>query len=147
MSAPVTGRSVSFRCRFRFVRVARALRAGEAKLRGHMTIVVGIAGPPGSEYPGVVLVDFRLASADICIKFSEVSSPFCATNFSDHRNTHGSINVNADAKANAANANANANANADADANANANTNAANATVNVNANAYMRMLTLKLMLM
>ena len=34
---PVTGRSASFRLRFRFVRRAvRAVRAGEAKLRGRM---------------------------------------------------------------------------------------------------------------
>ena len=33
---PVTGRSASFRLRFRFVRVVRAVRAGEAKLRGRM---------------------------------------------------------------------------------------------------------------
>ena len=32
---PVTGRSASFRLRFRFVRAVRAVRAGEAKLRGH----------------------------------------------------------------------------------------------------------------
>ena len=44
---PVTGRSVSFRLRFRFVRVVRAVRAGEAKLRGRMTSDVPIAGPPG----------------------------------------------------------------------------------------------------
>ena len=31
---PVTGRSASFRLRFRFVRAVRAVRAGEAKLRG-----------------------------------------------------------------------------------------------------------------
>ena len=50
---PVTGRSASFRLRFRFVRVVRAVRAGEAKLRGRMQTVVLIAGPPGCEYPGV----------------------------------------------------------------------------------------------
>ena len=50
---PVTGRSVSFRLRFRFVRVVRAVRAGEAKLRGRMQTVILIAGPPGCEYPGV----------------------------------------------------------------------------------------------
>ena len=33
---PVTGRSASFRLRFRFVRVVRAVRAGEAKLRGRV---------------------------------------------------------------------------------------------------------------
>ena len=51
---PVTGRSASFRLRFRFVRVVRAVRAGEAKLRGRMQTVILIAGPPGCEYPGVV---------------------------------------------------------------------------------------------
>ena len=45
--SPVTGRSASFRLRFRFVRVVRAVRAGEAKLRGRMTSDVPIAGPPG----------------------------------------------------------------------------------------------------
>ena len=50
---PVTGRSVSFRFRFRFVRVVRAVRAGEAKLRGRIETVVLIAGPPGCEYPRV----------------------------------------------------------------------------------------------
>ena len=35
----VTGRSASFRLRFRFVRVVRTVRAGEAKLRG-----VGLGG-------------------------------------------------------------------------------------------------------
>ena len=44
---PVTGRSASFRLRFRFVRVVRAVRAGEAKLRGRMTSDVLIAGLPG----------------------------------------------------------------------------------------------------
>ena len=47
---PVTGRSASFRLRFRFV---RAVRAGEAKQRGRIQTVVLIAGPPGCEYPGV----------------------------------------------------------------------------------------------
>ena len=42
--SPVTGRSASFRLRFRFVRV---VRAGEAKLRGRMTSDVPNAGPPG----------------------------------------------------------------------------------------------------
>ena len=45
--SPVTGRSASFRLRFRFVRVVRAVRAGEAKLRGRMTSDVPNAGPPG----------------------------------------------------------------------------------------------------
>ena len=45
---PLTGRSASFRLRFRFVRAVRAVRAGEAKLRGRACIVVLIAGPPGS---------------------------------------------------------------------------------------------------
>ena len=44
---PVTGRSASFRLRFRFVRVVRAVRAGEANLRGRRTSDVLIAGPPG----------------------------------------------------------------------------------------------------
>ena len=44
---PATGKSVSFRLRFRFVRVVRAVRAGEAKLRGRMTSDVPIAGPLG----------------------------------------------------------------------------------------------------
>ena len=44
---PVTGRSASFRLRFRFVRVVRAVRAGEAKLRGRMTRDVPNAGLPG----------------------------------------------------------------------------------------------------
>ena len=43
---PVTGRSASFRLRFRFVRVVRAVRAGEAKLRVRMTSDVLLAGPP-----------------------------------------------------------------------------------------------------
>ena len=50
---PVTGRSASFRLRFRFVRVVRAMRAGEAKLRGRMTTDVLIAGPPGCQDGGV----------------------------------------------------------------------------------------------
>ena len=44
---PVTGRSASFRLRFRFVRAVRAVRAGEAKLRGRIQTVILIAGPPG----------------------------------------------------------------------------------------------------
>ena len=51
--SPVNERSASFRRGFRFVRVVRAVRVDEAKLRGRMTIVVLIAGPPGWEYPGV----------------------------------------------------------------------------------------------
>ena len=43
----ITRRSASFRLRFRFVPVVRAVRAGEAKLRGRITIDVLIAGPPG----------------------------------------------------------------------------------------------------
>ena len=35
-------RSAAFRVRFRFVRVVRAVRASEAKLRGRMTIVVSL---------------------------------------------------------------------------------------------------------
>ena len=44
---PVTGISASFRLRFRFVRVVRAVRAGEAKLCGRVASDVLIAGPPG----------------------------------------------------------------------------------------------------
>ena len=44
---PVTGRSASFRLRFRFVRVVRAVRAGEAKLRGRLVSDVLNAGLPG----------------------------------------------------------------------------------------------------
>ena len=40
-----TGKSVSVS--------VRAVRAGEAKLRGRMQTVILIAGPPGCEYPGV----------------------------------------------------------------------------------------------
>ena len=37
----------------RVVRVVRAVRAGEAKLRGRMrTVAIPIAGPRGCEYPG-----------------------------------------------------------------------------------------------
>ena len=43
----VTGRSASLRLRLRFARVVRAMRVGEAKLRGRMTSDVLIAGPPG----------------------------------------------------------------------------------------------------
>ena len=50
---PLAGRSLAFRLRFRFVRVVRAVRAGEMKLRGRMTIDVLIAGPPRCEYPRV----------------------------------------------------------------------------------------------
>jgi len=57
---PVTGRSASLRLRFRFVRVVRAVRAGEAKLRGRMQTVILIAGPPGCEYPRVL---FRFPGA------------------------------------------------------------------------------------
>ena len=55
---PATGISASFRLRFRFVRVLRAVRAGEAKLRGRMQTVILIAGPPGCEYPGVLSSGF-----------------------------------------------------------------------------------------
>ena len=34
------------------MRVVRAVRAGEAKLRGRMQTVILIVGPPGCEYPG-----------------------------------------------------------------------------------------------
>ena len=47
---PVTGKSVSFRLRFRFVRVVRAVRAGQAKLCERIKIVVLIAWPLGCEY-------------------------------------------------------------------------------------------------
>ena len=57
MCAPATGRSASFCLRVRFVRVMRAALAGEAKLRGRMTIVVLIAGLSRCEYP---LVSSRL---------------------------------------------------------------------------------------
>ena len=60
---PVTGRSASFRLRFRFVRVVRVVRAGEAKLRGRMQTVVLIAGPPGCEYPCVCA---RLSASLLC---------------------------------------------------------------------------------
>ena len=49
--SPVTQSLASFRLRFRFVRVERAVRAGEAKLYGRMTSDVLIPGPPGCEYP------------------------------------------------------------------------------------------------
>ena len=55
----VTGRSASVHLRFRFVRVVRAVRAGEAKLRGRMTIVVPIAGPPGASIRVLVRAAFR----------------------------------------------------------------------------------------
>ena len=45
-SAATTRISVPFRRRFRFVRVARTVHAGGAKLRGRMIIVVFIAGSP-----------------------------------------------------------------------------------------------------
>ena len=51
MSDPVTGRSASFRLRFRFVRVVRAVPAGEAKLCGRMYNVILIAGPSWCEFP------------------------------------------------------------------------------------------------
>ena len=41
-----------FRLRFRSVRVVRATRAGERKLRVRITVVVLITGPSGCEYPG-----------------------------------------------------------------------------------------------
>ena len=64
---PVTGRSASFRLRFRFVRVSRAMRASEAKLRGRKTIVVLIAGPPGWEYPGVCAQPFAYLLLFLCM--------------------------------------------------------------------------------
>ena len=47
----MTRKSASFR--LRFVRDVRAVRAGEAKLRERLRIVVLIGGPPGCEYPAV----------------------------------------------------------------------------------------------
>ena len=73
------------------MRVARALRAGEAKLRGHMTIVVGIAGPPGSEYPGVAPAVFRLLLIAICKGFTKCRANFVAANFCDHHKNDGFI--------------------------------------------------------
>ena len=58
----VTVRSVSFRLRFRFVRVVRAVRAGEAKLRGRMYTVILIAGLPLRTSIHVCLVVFLLIS-------------------------------------------------------------------------------------
>ena len=55
---PVTGRSASFRLRFRFV---RAVRAGEAKLCGRMWDVVLVAGPAGCWDPRV----FRSAALGV----------------------------------------------------------------------------------
>ena len=60
LSFPETGRSASFRLRFRFVRVVRAVRAGEAKLRGRMTSDVPIAGLPGCWDGGVCPRPFAL---------------------------------------------------------------------------------------
>ena len=51
------------------MRVVRAVRAGEAKLRGRIQTVVLIAGPPGCEYPGVVVAAFRFVFAVICMGF------------------------------------------------------------------------------
>ena len=47
------------------MRVVRAVRAGEAKLRGRMQTVILIAGPPGCEYPGVVVFPGAL-SLSVC---------------------------------------------------------------------------------
>ena len=47
----------------------RAVRAGEAKLRGRMQTVVLIAGPPGCEYPGVFRASFRFVFAVIYMGF------------------------------------------------------------------------------
>ena len=71
---PVTRTSVSFRLRFRFVRVVRAVRAGDAKLCGRMTIVVLIAGPPGCEYPGASPRFF----ASLLLLFALVLKGFCS---------------------------------------------------------------------
>ena len=48
------------------MRVVRAVRAGEAKLRGRMQTVILIAGPPGCEYPGVVAVSLRSFAQFLC---------------------------------------------------------------------------------
>ena len=50
---PVTGRSASFRLRFRFVPCVPCVRAGEAKLCVRVYNVVLIAGPPGCSVGGV----------------------------------------------------------------------------------------------
>ena len=81
---PVTGRSASFRLRFRFVRVVRAVRAGEAKLRGRMTSDVPIAGPPGCWDGGVPALPLALFLVTVSSKrmvflvFTEASSSFDA---------------------------------------------------------------------
>ena len=41
------------------MRVVRAVRAGEAKLRGRIQTVILIAGPSGCEYPGVAFPSGR----------------------------------------------------------------------------------------
>ena len=66
---PVTGRSVSFRLRFRSVRVVPAARVGEAKLRRRITIVFLTAGPFGCEYPGGLLSAFSLS---FCCNFNRL---------------------------------------------------------------------------
>ena len=58
--APVSGRSASFRLRFRFVPCVQCVRAGEAKLCVRMYNVVLIAGAPGGEFLGVVLFSANL---------------------------------------------------------------------------------------
>ncbi len=64
------------------MRVVRAVRAGEAKLRGRMTIVVLIAGPPGCEYPGVLAAGFRLSFVHRCMGFNRFLVVFvCSSSF------------------------------------------------------------------
>ena len=48
------------------MRVVRAVRAGEAKLRGRMQTVVLIAGPPGCEYPCVCVLCAGVFSLSFC---------------------------------------------------------------------------------
>ena len=76
----MSGRSASFRLRFRFVRVVRAVCAGEAKLRGRMTIVVLIAGPPSSEYPRVCARPFASLVRLFTLVLKDVWCLMCAGN-------------------------------------------------------------------
>ena len=48
------------------MRVVRAVRAGEAKLRGRIQTVILIAGPSGCEYPGVVCAFPGALSLSFC---------------------------------------------------------------------------------
>ena len=66
-SNPLTGKSASFRLRFRFV---SCVRAGEAKLRGRVRDVILNAGPPGSQDR---LVPFR---ADFLPTFADRRAGF-----------------------------------------------------------------------